>query len=199
MTKALREFAEAVLLALGIFFLLQLSIQNFRVEGASMQPTLEEGQYLLVNKLVYRQMDLARLSRLVPFWEAEEPDSWFPFHPPRRGEVIVFHFPGDPRRDFVKRVIGLPGEHIRISRGKVYINGEVLEEPYLLSRSHENLRAITLSPDQYFVMGDNRTSSNDSRDWGPVPLENVIGRAWITYWPASRLGFFQLGLYPMAP
>jgi signal peptidase I len=191
MGQAIREFVEAVLLALVVFFVLQTSVQNFKVEGSSMEPTLEEGQYFLVNKLVYLRVDLKRLSRLVPFWEVKERRLVFPFHPPRRGEVVVFRYPRDPRRDFVKRVVGLPGERVEIRNGVVYINGSPLEEPYVTIRSPGSTNPVRLGPEQYYVLGDNRRSSNDSRDWGPVPLDYIIGKVWVSYWPPSRLGFLS--------
>ena len=109
MNRVVRELLEAVVLALIVFMVIQTSVRNFKVDGSSMNPTLEGGQYLMVNKLVYFQLDMVRLSRIIPFWKEERPDSRFAVHPPQRGEVIVFHFPRDTRKDFVKRVIGLPG------------------------------------------------------------------------------------------
>jgi len=191
MTGAMREFVEAIVLALVVFFVIQLSIQNFKVEGSSMDPTLHEGQFLLVNKVVYAQLDMERLSRLIPFWDADEEGKRYLFHPPKRGEVIVFRFPLDTSRDFVKRVIAVPGETIEIRAGVVYINGRVLNEPYLRpgAMSREFMAPRTMGEGQYFVMGDNRRASNDSRDWGPVAEEYIIGKVWLTYWPPDRLGF----------
>ena len=153
-----------------------------------MSPTLEGGQYLLVNKLVYFRLDMERLSRIVPFWKVDKPSGHFAIHPPERGEVIVFHFPRDPGKDFVKRVIGLPGEKVEMRQGTVYINGVPLEEPYLTNPDSSNLPTVILREKQYFVLGDNRRSSNDSRSWGPVPEENVVGKVSIVYWPFSHLG-----------
>ena len=188
MSRFLKESVEAATLALLVLFIFLFSVQNFRVEGSSMKPTLEEGQYLFVNKLVYLSVDLQRLSQLIPFWDVAEPKEIFLFHPPRRGEVVVFRSPLNTKRDFVKRVIALPGEQIEIREGLVYIDGEPLEEVYLkdidtiLPRGRENL-----SDREYFVMGDNRPGSNDSRDWGPVPLENVVGKVWCVFWPFSKM------------
>ena len=131
MSRLLRESIEAIVLALLVLSVILFSVQNFKVEGSSMKPTLEEGQFLLVNKLVYFRVDLQRLSQLVPFWDISERREVFLFHPPRRGEVVIFHYPLDPKRDFVKRVVALPGEQIEIREGIVYIDGRPLEESYL--------------------------------------------------------------------
>ena len=193
MIRPLRELLESILFAIIIFFFIQSSVQNYRVEGSSMLPLLEEGEMLLVNKLVYNSVDMNRLSRLVPFWESKETSSLYIFHAPDRGDVVVFHFPLDLTREFVKRVIGLPGDQVEIKSGTVYINGTELPEPYLspaISKRH-SIDSIKLSKDQYFVLGDNRAASNDSRDWGAVPKENIVGKLWFVYWPASNLRFFK--------
>ena len=187
MSRIVRELAEAVVLALIVFLFIQSSVRNFRVDGSSMQPTLEGGQYLLVNKLVYFKIDTSRLSRIIPFWKVDEPSRHFAVHPPKRGEVIVFHFPGDPRKDFVKRVIGLPGEEVELRDGAVYIDGELWEEPYLTIPDHSTMEPVKMGEKEYYVLGDNRSSSNDSRSWGPVPEENVLGKVWLVYWPFSHL------------
>ena len=187
MSRIARELTEAVVLALIVFLLIQGSIRNFRVDGSSMFPTLEGGQYLLVNKLVYFQIDTGRISRMIPFWNVEEPKAHFAIHPPARGEVIVFRFPGDPSKDFVKRVIGLPGEEVELRNGTVYIDGVLLEEPYLTERDSSTAEAEVMGEKEYYVMGDNRRSSRDSRDWGGVPEENVRGKVWVVYWPFSQV------------
>ena len=187
MSRFAREFAEAIVLALIVFLVIQTSIRNFKVDGSSMHPTLEGGQYLLVNKLVYSQIDTERLSRILPFWSKDRPSGHFAIHPPQRGEVIVFRFPKDPRKDFVKRVVGLPGETVELRRGVVYVDGTRLEEPYLTDRDNSTRPAVLLGEEQYFVLGDNRPSSNDSRNWGPVPEKNVVGKVWVVYWPFSEL------------
>ena len=109
--------------------------------------------------------------------------SAFAFHPPNHGEVIIFHYPDDPTRDFIKRVIGVPGDAIEIRRGDVYRNGEFIEEPFIINPSTRSYGPTIVSPAHYYVLGDNRRSSNDSRDWGLVPEQNVVGRAWLIYWP----------------
>ena len=188
MNAVLREILEALALAIVVFIVIQASAQNFRVEGSSMAPTLEGQQYLLVNKLVYFKFDTERFSRIIPFWEADESNVSSPFRQPRFGEIIVFHFPREPKRDFVKRVIGLPGDAVEIVDGKVKVNGAIYHEPYLNATFSDNMAPVTLQDREYFVMGDNRSHSNDSRNWGPVPEENVVGKVWLIYWPFSEVG-----------
>lgn len=188
MRALVRELIETLILALLIFLVLQFSVQNFRVEGSSMRPTLEEGAYLLVNKIVYFRLSPAKVDAFIPFANSASQESLFAFHPPRRGEVVVFHFPLVPSRDFVKRVIGEPGDLVEIRRGQVFLNGEPLQEPYVRNPDGGSMSPVTVPPDEYFVLGDNRRASNDSRNWGTVPAENIVGRAWINYWP---LGEFQ--------
>lgn len=186
MSRVAREIIEAVALALIVFLVIQTGVRNFKVEGASMQPTLEGGQYLLVNKIVYFKLDMARLSRVIPFWKVDQPHERFALRPPQRGEVIVFHYPKDVTKDFVKRVIGLPGEKIGVEGGDVFIDGQQLDEPYLTSRDTSSANAIILGENEYYVMGDNRRGSNDSRNWGPVAGELVLGKVWFVYWPFSK-------------
>jgi len=185
------ESLETVLLALAVFLVLQASVQNFRVEGISMDPTLGSGQYLLVNKLVYEP---------IPFQSVAASDgetvgssqSWiFPFHPPRLGDIIVFQEPNDPDRDFGKRVIGLPGDTVEMRFGEVYVNDTLLPEPYLAERDTTSLAPIKVPPGHYFVLGDNRRVSYDSRELGPIPQENIVGKAWFSYWPLSKLDFLS--------
>ncbi len=187
MRALIRELIETVILALIIFLALQFSVQNFRVEGSSMRPTIVEGQYLLVNKLVYFNLNPRDVRSVLAFSSSAKAERVYPFHAPERKDVIIFHFPRDPSRDFVKRVIGLPGDTIEIDDGEVYINGTKLDEPYITKRGSGNMKLLTIGEDAYFVMGDNRRASNDSRDWGTVPTANIIGRAWVSYWPLDRL------------
>ena len=188
MSAVVREILEALALAIVVFILIQASAQNFRVEGSSMAPTLEGQQYLLVNKLVYFRFDVERFSRTIPFWEVDKSSESRPFRSPRFGEIIVFRFPGEPRRDFVKRVIGLPGDSIEIVDGRVIINGAAFSEPYVNGPFSTNMASMTMKEGEYFVMGDNRAHSNDSRSWGPVPEKNVVGKVWLVYWPFSEMG-----------
>ena len=187
MRSLIRELIETVILALLIFLALQFSVQNFRVEGSSMQPTLEEGQYLLVNKIVYFHLAPGELRSVFSFGSSAEDESVFPIRDPKRGDVIIFHFPRDVSRDFVKRVIGLPGDAVEIQQGQVFVNGLQLDEPYLTRRDKSTMSLLTVGPDEFFVLGDNRRASNDSRDWGTVPTDNIVGRAWVSYWPLNQL------------
>ena len=186
MRALIRELIETAILALLIFVGLQFSLQNYRVQGPSMEPTIEAGQHLLVNKLVYFRVDPQDIARFLPFLDITRDRFLFPFHPPRQGEVIIFRFPQDPSRDFVKRVIGLPGDTVEIRRGEVFVNGEPLDEPYVTRRGLGSSAPVKVEPDSYFVLGDNRLASHDSRDWGPVPTDNVVGRAWVSYWPLDQ-------------
>ena len=192
MRRIVKEMIETVLLALLLFVLMEFSVQNFKVEGSSMKPTLEQDQYLLVNKIIYARVGLDEIAPFIPFVHASQngPErSMFAFHPPERREVVIFHFPGDPTRDFVKRVIGIPGDTIEIRRGDVYRNGEYVEEPFITNPSTRSYDPVFVQGGHYYVLGDNRRSSNDSRDWGLVPEQNLIGRAWMKYWPPDNLGF----------
>ena len=184
-----RESFETIILALLVFMVLHVSIQNYKVEGPSMEPTLNQNEYLIVNKLVYLRFDPAEVLDALPFYDggADEADRYI-FHPPVRGEVVVFRSPRDPDRDFVKRVIGLPGDTVWIENGTVHVNEYVLDEPYITRRDNTSMAPVEIEPGTVFVLGDNRGSSNDSRSWGPVPMENLIGRAWMRFWPLDHLG-----------
>lgn len=186
MRAIIRELFETVILALLIFLALQFSVQNFRVEGPSMRPTLEEGEYVLVNKLVYMRFRPQDVASLLPFVESDDSRDRYPIHPPRRGEVIIFEFPRDPTRDFVKRVVGVPGDLVEIENGVTFINGEELSEPYITQTDRRDMDPVEVEEGTYFVLGDNRRASNDSRDWGTVPAGNIIGRAWVSFWPLDR-------------
>ena len=191
MRALIRELIETVILALMIFLGLQISIQNFRVEGPSMQPTLEAGQYLIANKLVYLRFNPSSLRSILPFVDDGDDEDVFAFHPPRKGEIIIFRFPRDPSRDFVKRVIAVPGDKLDVKDNVLYVNGEMLENAPVRTSQKKNIPPEIL-PGSYFVMGDNRRSSLDSRDWGSVPSELLIGRGWVTYWPLDRWNLLQV-------
>jgi signal peptidase I len=166
----LRETLETVLLTLIIFLVLNTATGRFQVRGSSMEPTLHDGQYLVIGKLVY----------------------WV--HPPERGDVIVFEPPTNPSDDYIKRIVGLPGEQIEIRGGAVWVDGVVLEEPYTNPGSYSG--AWNLGDGEYFVLGDNRNNSSDSHNWGVLPEENVVGKAWLCYWPPEKWGLVTHHIFP---
>ncbi|MDO8590322.1 MAG: signal peptidase I [bacterium] len=162
-----KELIKLVLISLLIVVPFRVYIaQPFLVDGASMDPTFETGDYLIVDELTYH------------------------FKQPERGSVVIFKYPKDPRKSFIKRIIGLPNETVTLSDGQVtivntaYPDGLVLDEPYVVLRKSDNL-SYTLGPGEYFVMGDNRLASADSRIWGSVPEENIIGRPVIRLLPPA--------------
>lgn len=162
---ALRELLETLLLALIIFVgVKEFVLQNFRVEGQSMEPNFHTGQYLIVDKISYR------------------------LRPIERGDVIVFVPPKDASRDFIKRVIALPGERVEIRQGHVLINGKLLQEPYINVSWNYTMAAMVVGDNEYFVLGDNRNNSSDSRMWGLLPKKNIVGKAWLSYWPPQQWG-----------
>ncbi|MGD2177807.1 MAG: signal peptidase I [Anaerolineae bacterium] len=159
----LREIVETALLALIIFLVLNTLTGRFQVRGSSMEPTLHDGQYMVVSKVAY----------------------WF--RPPARGDIVVFRPPNGLSDDYIKRIVGLPGERVEIASGKVRVDGVPLEETYIGNRSGYS-GSWKLGSEEYFVLGDNRRNSNDSHSWGTLPGENIIGRAWFSYWPPEALG-----------
>ncbi len=159
--------AKDIGIAGGICVLVLLYIvQPFTVEGTSMLPTLENGQRIIVNKFLYRVREI------------------------RRGDIVVFYYPLDPSKSFIKRVIGLPGDTIEISDGFVYVNGEKLQEPYILRkyREHEEVPPARVQLGHYWVMGDHRNGSNDSRAGWQVPSRYIYGQAFFRYWPLVDMG-----------
>jgi len=190
-----RELVETGLLAILVFLAVRASFQNFKVDGNSMFPTLEDGQFLIVNKLVYSEVDVEKLSRFLPFLDAGDSPTRHVFHGAERGDIVVLQDPRKPETDLIKRVIGLPGETIEIVEGRVYINDYLLEEPYIKSPWHNSNPKVLIPQDQYFVMGDNRDNSLDSRSQqvGLVPKELIIGKAMLSYWPASAFGLAPNG------
>jgi signal peptidase I len=172
---ALRELVETILLTLVIFFIIRFAVENYKIEGYSMQPNFQDGQFLLVNKLSYMVGH------------------------PQRGDVIVFHFPLNVTKNYIKRVIGLPGEQIQIRQGQVYVNGALIDERYPLNHADYDWGPETVAADEYFVLGDNRPESSDSHYWGSVPAKDVVGKAWITYWPPQAWGTVPDYSYAASP
>jgi signal peptidase I len=141
-------------------------VQPVKVEGTSMQPHLADQERIFVNKFVYHFSEISR------------------------GDIVVFWFPKDPTKSFIKRVIGLPTEQVEIRRGEVFINGTRLVEPYVRPAyfDYSSVGPLIVAEGSYFVLGDHRNSSNDSRNWGFVPKENIFGKAVFRYWPVTKLG-----------
>ncbi len=196
MRNIVKGLLETAIYILLVFVIVRSMVQNFKIEGSSMEPTLHSGQYILVNKMAYFTFDLNAPLRLLPGNEDLPPHYVYPLSIPKRGDVVVFEFPNDIRKDYIKRVIGLPGETVSIRDGKVYINDELLDEPYLqgtLTQCHAGTTCdsepVVVPEGMIFVMGDNRANSSDSRDWDALPLEHLIGQAWLLYYPVDDLGF----------
>ncbi|MBA2285102.1 MAG: signal peptidase I [Ktedonobacteraceae bacterium] len=161
-----REIIETIVLTVLMFFVIRFAIQNFYVDGMSMEPNLHDKELILVDKWSYL------------------------FHPPARGDVVVFIAPPNHAQDYVKRVIGLPGDVISIHGTTVVVDGVTLKETYVEPARQGNPYASfsnhVVPPNDYFVLGDNRGGSSDSREWGFVPRQNIIGRAAIVYWPLRQ-------------
>jgi signal peptidase I len=175
----LRELAEVIVLAIILYFGISFAVQTVHVEGLSMFATLDDNDYLIADKIDYR------------------------LHAPQRGDIIILRPPTDNSKDFIKRVIALPGERLLIRSGVVYINGHRLIEPYLPEAwtvfydwpTNGSPDGMVIPPNQYFVMGDNRNKSQDSRTFGPIGRDRIDGRAWFRIWPISSLG----GIYSKLP
>ena len=182
-----RELVETLLLALLIFLAVRSAVQNFKVEGDSMLPSLENGQYIIVNKLAYAQIDLTKFD-WIPFFDAGDNPVHHLFGTPERGDVIVFESPNNPDRDFIKRVIGVPGDTVEIRSSVVYVNDEPLVEPYITGRTGCPCGPFVVAPGTYFVLGDHRNNSSDSRVIGAISEEAIIGKALFSYWPLSEVG-----------
>src|SRR5919202_1583785 len=184
------ELLQTVVLTLAIFLGVRSLVQNFRVEGASMEPTLTTGQYLLINKAAYFHVEGTPFEHLLP--QQREGSADFPFGGPQRGEIVVFRAPTQPDKDFIKRVIGLPGDTILVKSGQVFINGQPLDEPYIhfpATYTYPFDGQPRQVPDgNYFVLGDNRPNSSDSHLGWFVPVDNLVGKAWVSYWPPQDWG-----------
>ncbi len=173
------ELIQVVVISLAIILPVRyFLIQPFYVKGASMEPTFLDQEYLIIDELTYR------------------------FRNPERGEVVVFRYPNDPKQFFIKRVIALPGEKVKILGGKVLVyttsqsDGFALDEPYLASGLYTSgERSFELGENEYFVLGDNRNSSLDSRIFGTLPRQMIVGRVWLRGWPLDRLAVFEKPVY----
>ena len=186
-----RDIAETIILTAVIFLLVRASAENFRVEGRSMEPTLSNGQFILINKIGYWRIDRDLINTVFP--DASEPagdgDTVYLFAPPQRGDVIVFQYPRDPNKAYIKRVIGIPGDTVEIVDGRVILNGMPLEEDYLFDEPRYESPPREVRSGYFYVLGDNRNNSSDSHVWGLVPESFVVGRAWLSWWPPENLGF----------
>lgn len=169
----LLDFVQTIVTAFLIFIVIYLFLlQPHQVKGNSMQPNFENNEYLLTDKISYR------------------------FNSPKRGDVVIFESPTQKNYDYIKRIIGLPNERIKLQDSKFYINDKLLDESaYLpanvITSPGEFLKSgkdVTVPDNQFFVVGDNRPHSSDSREWGFIPKESIIGKAWFRYWPPSRWG-----------
>lgn len=168
-SSLLRELVEVVLLAVILYFGISFAVQTVHVEGLSMFATLDDNDYLIANKIDYR------------------------LHSPQRGDIVILRPPTDNSKDFIKRVIALPGERVLIRDGIVYINGRKVDEPYLpeawtVFANWGGTDGTVMGSDQYFVMGDNRNKSQDSRSFGPITRDRIDGRAWFRIWPLDHFG-----------
>jgi signal peptidase I len=184
-----REVIETLLLALLIFLAVRTSVQNFKVEGSSMIPSLENGQYIIVNKLAYAQFDVG-IFDFLPFFDAGDDSTHHLFGTPERGDVIVFESSRNPDRDFIKRIIGEPGDKVEIRNGVVYVNDAALDESYTQGTTTCPCGPWDVPEGHYFVLGDHRSNSSDSRSSsvGFVAEGQIIGKAWFSYWPLSDVG-----------
>src|SRR4030067_959644 len=160
--RTLVDALETILFSLVLFLGIDAVSARIRIESVSIQPTLYAGDFVIVNKVAYKVGS------------------------PNRGDVIIFHYPPDPKREpYIKRIIGLPGDTVRVDGGKVFVNDHALNEPYI-SAPPQYQGEWKVSGDSLFVLGDNRNSSSDSHQWGMVPVTNVIGKAELVYWPPTE-------------
>jgi len=160
--KFFRDFITPILIGLAIFAIFQATVGSFKVYGSSMLPTIEEGDYIMVSKATYF------------------------FNEPKRGDIIVLRSPQNPESDLIKRIIALPGDTVEIKDNTVFVNDTPLVEPYTLEPPHYLVLPEEIPTSHYFVLGDNRNNSSDSHRGWTVPRKNIVGRAWITYWPPYR-------------
>jgi len=165
--RVLVEILQTIILALVLFFAINFVSARIRVDGSSMQPTFHNGDYVIVNRLAYQWGEL------------------------QRGDVVVFPYPLDPEDDYIKRVIGLPGDRVAVYGGDVYVNGQRIEEPYVKSRTKGDMAELIVPEGYVYVLGDNRNASSDSRRWGPLAIEAILGKAIFRYYPFDAIGIID--------
>ena len=181
--SVIREWIESIVIAFILAMVIRaFVVQAFKIPTGSMRPTLLEGDVILVNKFIY--------GAKIPFTNLRLPG----FRQPKRGDVVVFVYPENPKKDFIKRLAASAGETVEIKNGTIYINDRPLSGPLFSARYYYNRgdfaeegRKIFVPPGNYFVLGDNSASSQDSRYWGFVPHKNILGEAILIYWPFSRI------------
>lgn len=182
----LREYAEAIVIALILALIIRtFVVQAFKIPSGSMIPTLLVGDHILVNKFIY--------GTKIPFTDLRI----FPIKQPKKNDVVVFACPVDPKKDYIKRVIGAPGDRIEIINKKLYLNGKPADDPYgkysdsvIIPKGiqpRDNMEPYLVPENSFFVMGDNRDSSYDSRFWGPVKFSSIKGNAFLIYWSWNKL------------
>jgi signal peptidase I len=187
-----REYAESIIIAILLALLIRaFVIQAFKIPSGSMKPTLQVGDHILVNKFIFG------IKLRIPFTALNY--TLIPISSPKRNDVVVFIFPKETNKDFIKRVIGLPGDTVQIKNKKVYINDQPMEDPHgtytdqriipEMEQPRDNAGPIVVPPNMIFVMGDNRDESYDSRFWGFVDQKQVLGKAFIIYWSWDRAEF----------
>lgn len=202
-THPLKEILETLIIAILIFALVRSLVLNFRVDGPSMLPTFTDGELVLVNRNAYGEFDLGDLVDWIPGVPEQQ---WFTiadWGEPQRGDVIVFTppEPGD-QKPYIKRVIGLPGDRVQITEDRVvYVNGVEIEEGYIGDRptgcTNDAVNCdVTVPPGYLFTLGDNRTQSQDSRYYGLVSEDRIIGKAWLVYWPVNSISTVDSPDYP---
>lgn len=178
---AIFNFLQSIVMILAVMVMIYLFIMSPQeIKGASMEPSFFNGEYILTNKVLYKIKN------------------------PIRGDVVIFKSPKNPEIDYIKRILGLPGDTVLLSQNTIYVNGNPVAEPYLAPETpifggsflQENVE-IVVPEGQYFVMGDNRPHSADSREFGPVPLEDFIGKAFLRYWPFSEFGLIPQPNYAL--
>lgn len=191
--KSAGEMVRFFGIMIAVVLLVRLFMSPFEVEGRSMSPNLHDHDRVFVNRISYLHVDLNDLLNLLPGEDHEGARAWFPFDGPERGDVVVLDPPVQSSQPFIKRVIGLPGETVTFRDGYVYIDGQRLDEPYIeggitFCSGRRSCNYGPIPEGMVFVLGDNRENSEDSRFFGPVPIENLIGKAWLTNWPMTEIG-----------